>query len=205
MLPSYTSPVQCCRTCRLRLADCVCANAPRLDIATRLIVIIHAKEWRRSSNTGYLARLATKTGEVRIHGLPHLTVNSNGIDTDPRATLALYPGRGALPLTAEFLATLPRPLTLLVPDGNWMQAKNMMRRLPMLARAQPVRLDGPSLGLACLRRNAYPDRMSTFEAIAQALGKLENEAIAATMLDFFQRLLPYMALSKQRSANIHVS
>ena len=192
-------------TCRLRIADCACAEAPRLDIATRLIVIIHAKEWRRSSNTGYLARLATKAGEVRVHGLPHQAISSEGIDAGSRATLALYPGRGAIPLTAAFLTSLPRPLTLLVPDGNWMQAKNMMRRLPMLARAQPVRLDGPSLGLACLRRNAYPDRMSTFEAIAQALGILENETIAATMLNFFRHVLPHMALSKQRTANIHVS
>ncbi|MSU78040.1 MAG: DTW domain-containing protein [Gemmataceae bacterium] len=205
MQSDFTSPVQCCMTCRLRIADCACAEAPRLDIATRLIVIIHAKEWRRSSNTGYLARLATKAGEVRVHGLPHQAISSEGIDAGSRATLALYPGRGAIPLTAAFLTSLPRPLTLLVPDGNWMQAKNMMRRLPMLARAQPVRLDGPSLGLACLRRNAYPDRMSTFEAIAQALGILENETIAATMLNFFRHVLPHMALSKQRTANIHVS
>jgi len=30
------------------------------------------------------------------------------------------------------------PVTLLVPDGNWNQVKNMMRRVPMLSQAQPV-------------------------------------------------------------------
>ncbi len=199
MLSTFVSPVQCCFICRLRIADCVCAIAPRLSITTRVIVVIHAKEWRRSSNTGYLARLALETGEVRLHGLRNEIIDSSGIDAGSPATLALYPGRGALPLTADLLSKLPRPLTLLVPDGNWMQAKNMMRRVPMLACAQPVRLDGPSLGLACLRRNAYPDRMSTFEAIAQALGIIENQTTADTMLDFFQRVVPHMAISKQRT------
>lgn len=203
MLSTFVSPVQCCFICRLRIADCVCAIAPRLNITTRVIVVIHAKEWRRSSNTGYLAQLALKAAEVRQHGMRHQTIDSTGIGTVPSATLALYPGRGAIPLTAELLANLPRPLTLLVPDGNWMQAKNMMRRVPMLACAQPVRLDGPSLGLACLRRNAYPDRMSTFEAIAQALGIIENQTTANTMLDFFQRIVPHMAISKQRATKLY--
>src|SRR5205807_1457268 len=83
------------------------------------------------SNTGYLARLATRDGEVRLHGLPNKTVSSEGIDSAAPSTLVLYPGRGAHLLTAEHIASLPRPLTLLVPDGNWNQAKNMMRRAPM--------------------------------------------------------------------------
>ncbi len=194
--------MQCCRTCRLQPNNCACHEAPRLDLETRIIVVIHAKEWRRSSNTGYLARLAAKSGEVRLHGLRHAIVSDANIDADSPSTLALYPGRGAVPLTPAYLAGLPRPLTLLVPDGNWMQAKNMMRRVPMLNRAQPVRLDGPRLGLACLRTNAFADRMSTFEAIAQAIGIIEGEAIANRMLAFFERVLPHMALSFHRSAKM---
>src|SRR5260221_13720095 len=105
-----TTLTQCCTSCRLRHELCVCIDAPRLDVSTRLIVIIHSKEWRRSSNTGYLARLATKDGEVRLHGLQHKIVSSEGIDFASRATLGLYPGRGAHPLTAEHVGSLARPL-----------------------------------------------------------------------------------------------
>jgi DTW domain-containing protein len=189
---------QCCTACRLRQQLCVCANAPRLDIATRLIVVIHGKEWRRSSNTGYLARLATKGGEVRLHGLPHQTVSSAGIDAASPSTLVLYPGRGAHPLTAEHIAALARPLTLLVPDGNWNQVKNMMRRVPMLSQAHPVRLEGATLDHNSLRRNADSGRMSTFEAIAQALGIIERQAAEDHLLDFFRQVLGRMVPKQRR-------
>jgi len=129
----------------LRQELCICIDAPRLDVSTRLIVIIHRKEWRRSSNYRYLARLATRSGEVRLHGLRHQTVSSDGIDLASPSTLVLYPGRGAQGLTAERIAPLQRPVTLLVPDGNWNQVKNMMRRVPMLSQAQPVCLPGQPL------------------------------------------------------------
>jgi DTW domain-containing protein YfiP len=191
---------QCCTACRLRQHVCVCADAPRLDVATRLIVIIHRKEWRRSSNTGYLARLATRDGEVRVHGLRNQTVSSEGIDFASPSTLVLYPGRGAHPLTTEHIAALARPLTLLVPDGNWNQAKNMMRRVPMLSQAHPVRLERATVDHYCLRRNIHADRMSTFEAIAQALGIIEKQATEDHLLAFFRQVLDRMVPNQRRSA-----
>ena len=186
---------------RLRPAVCVCADAlaGSYVTATRLIVIIHSKEWRKSTNTGYLARLATTTGEVRLHGLLHRDrEQARGIDADDASNLVLYPGMGAQLLTARYLASLPRPLTLLVPDGNWMQAKNMMRRVPMLRQAHPVRLRRvQSRSQLVLRCNVHADRMSTFEAIAQALGIIESQAIEDDLLDFFRQVLGRMALESQ--------
>jgi DTW domain-containing protein YfiP len=198
-MPSFRAIPQCCVGCRLRPEVCVCAGAPRLDISTRVVVIIHSKEWRRSTNTGHLARLAVKDGEVRLHGLPHQAVSSRGIDSVSSSTLVLFPGRGAHPLTTMHIASLPRPLTLLVPDGNWIQAKNMMRRVPMLSQAHPVRLEGSGLDFDCLRRNVRADRMSTFEAIAQALGILEGPAVEDDLLDFFRRVLGRMVPNQRRS------
>ncbi len=176
--------------------------APRLDVATRLIVVIHGKEWRRSSNTGYLARLATKDSKVRFHGLPHQTVSSAGIDAASPSTLVLYPGRGADLLTPGHIAALPRPLTLLVPDGNWKQAKNMMRRVPMLSQAHPVRLAGSTLDHHSLRRNVISDRMSTFEAIAQALGIIEKQTTQDQLLDFFREVLARMVPNYRRAGRL---
>jgi DTW domain-containing protein YfiP len=163
-----------------------------------VIVIIHSREWRRSTNTGHLARLAVQGSEVRVHGSPRHAVSSEGIDSTS-STLVLYPGRGAQPLTAEYIAALARPLTLLVPDGNWNQTKKMMGRLPMLSQAHPVRLAGPSLDLDCSRHNVRADRMSTFEAIAQALGILEGVAIEDHLLGFFQQVLDRMVRNSRRS------
>lgn len=155
-MPSDPTNPGSCLACRLRRAECVCAHAPRLGILTRLIVIIHSKEWRKTTNTGHFARLAIQNAEVRLHGSPHQTVSSAGIESASASTLVLFPGRGASPLNHDYIAALPRPLTLLVPDGNWNQAKHMMRRVPMLCLARPVRLAGPGLDLHGLRHNSCP-------------------------------------------------
>lgn len=203
-MPRYSALVNHCEACRLHREFCICAHAPHLSITTRLVVIIHAKEWRKSTNTGHLARLALKNGDIRLHGLPHQTVSSEGIDAASSSTLVLYPGRGAHALTSQSIAALVRPLTLLVPDGNWNQAKNMMRRVPMLRQAHPVRLDGPSLDLHCLRRNRYADRMSTFEAIAQALGIIEGRETEDHLVEFFRQVLLRMTRSSRRHRRLTV-
>jgi DTW domain-containing protein len=193
-------PAASCTACRLRREECVCDQAPRLCIATRLIVIVHSKEWRRTTNTGHFARLAVRDAEIRLHGSPKRQVNSAGVDSASASTLVLYPGRGADPLSAESIASLPRPLTLLVPDGNWNQTQHMMRRLPMLAQARPVCVERPGIYHHGLRRNRGTDRISTFEAIAQALGILEGQAIEEHLLRFFRYFLDRMTHNYRRSA-----
>lgn len=193
----------CCISCRLRPAECVCAYAPHLELSTRLFVIMHSKEWRKTTNTGHLARLAVRGGVVRRHGLPHRSVSGADIDAAAPSTLVLYPGRGAQALTPAFIASLQRPLTLLVPDGNWNQVKHMMRRVPMLSQAQPVRLECNGLGPAGLRRNRCADRMSTFEAIAHALGVLENPETEALLLAFFQQFLKNGIHNSRRGARFN--
>ena len=194
-----TNPASCA-ACRLRREECVCAHAPHLTISTRVIVIMHSKEWRKTTNTGHFARLAIQGAEVRLHGSPKSSVSTGGIESAAASTLVLYPGRGARPLSLDYLASLPRPLTLLVPDGNWNQSQHMMRRLPMLRQARPIRLEGPRLDLRGLRRNRFGGRMSTFEAIAQALGILEGPEIEENLLRFFRHVLEHMTNNSRRSA-----
>jgi DTW domain-containing protein YfiP len=156
------------------------------------MVVIHAKEWCKPSNTGHLAHLAIKDTEIRLHGLPHQRISSEGVDALSPSTLVLFPGRGAQPLTRKYISTLAKPLTLLVPDGTWNQAKSMMHRLPLLRQARPVSLEGPALKPTYLRRNLRADRMCTFEAIALALGILESRETETHLLEFFQKVLDRM-------------
>jgi hypothetical protein len=65
----------------------------------------------------------------------------------------------------------------------------MLSRVPVLRRARPVQLERPRLELPCVRRNKGPDRRSTFEAVAQALGVIEGRAVERRMLDFFRLVL----------------
>jgi DTW domain-containing protein YfiP len=156
-------------------------------MTTRVVLLIHASEWARVGNTGHLARLAIAGADVRVHGLQRRNLACDR--SDAISTLALFPGRGAAPLTAELVAALPRPITLLVPDGNWTQTKHMMARLPILRQARPIRLTAPRLDLCNVRHNDELDRRSTFEALAQALALLEGPEVERRLLDFFRRVL----------------
>src|SRR5947199_258965 len=70
-MPRHRTTSSFCVSCRLRLAVCICGSAPRLDLATRVVMVIHAVEWRRPTNTGHLTRLALANAEIRLQGLHH--------------------------------------------------------------------------------------------------------------------------------------
>jgi DTW domain-containing protein YfiP len=101
--------------------------------------------------------------------------------------VVLFPGHGAKPLTPELVSSLPSSPALVVPDGNWKQASRMVKRLPLLAGAVKVALPDRAFAGTALRRNRSDNHMSTYEAVAQALGILEGEAVAGPLLDFYRR------------------
>jgi len=200
MLRLSNQPASRCSLCRLTHEWCVCGLAPKLDLATRVIVVMHSSEWVKASNTGHFVQLALSNAAVRLHGLPHVPVDLADVDATSASTLVLFPGHGATPLTPERVASIPRPSTLLIPDGNWNQAKAMMRRIPALRSAIPVELPGPILGERLRpRRNILPDRMSSFEAIAQTLGLFEGEAVQDQLLDFFCIAIDRMMILRGKS------
>lgn len=164
---------------------------------------MHSRENLRSSNTGRFASLAMQGAEVRLHGVKDQPVDLS--DLDPQATYVLFPGRGAKAMTPDFVATMTRPATILVPDGNWRQTSHMLKRLPLLASLPKIELPGPLPGLKRCRRNIFPDRMSTFEAIAQAVGALEGPDVEDILTDFLRRAVDrkLMLRGKLAAADVH--
>ena len=107
-------------------------------------------------------------------------------------------------LTPELLATDPRPITLLVPDGNWNQARKVALREPDLAGARRVRLPpgGPSRYL--LRGHPDPQRVSTFESVARALGIIEGPELQAELEQIFDVFVERSLLTRgKRSLGFH--
>lgn len=183
-----------CPACRLQGWLCVCAHAPRCAVRTPLVLIVHVQDLGRTSNTARLLALAVRGVTILGHGAfpappdpaPHVSAG-----TTP---LVLFPGHGAQTLTPEFAASLSSPPTLLVPDGNWRQAGKMVKRLPLLAEATKVSLPARDYVGPELRRNRPGGRMSTYEAVAQALAVLEGQAVAGPLLEFYRRATDRMLL-----------
>jgi DTW domain-containing protein YfiP len=141
-----------------------------------VVLFQHAIDARRPSNTGNLV-LRLLPNAVRVpFGDKH--DRSAAPDPDPRRRrLVLDPcGR---PLGSEDGL---EPVELLLADGTWHQARHMHQRIAALRDAEPVSLPVRPRDEQTLRRRPSPDRLSTCEAVACALGIVESAELERRML-----------------------
>jgi DTW domain-containing protein YfiP len=168
---------------------CICPSIPRYVLNTRLVLVMHRREHKKVTATGPLALEVLPNSELRIHGHQDRPLDFSDLDTTERRTLLLYPGDDAPFLSRSFLDQDNRPVTLVVPDGNWRQAARMGRRLPGLEHAEMVRLpEGPRTRWG-IRKEHHAHGLATFEAIARALGIIESPDVQSGMEDIFQLMV----------------
>lgn len=158
----------------MHVALCVCAEIPHLPLDTRVVLIMHRREYPKTTGTGRLALAGLPNSDLLLHGYQERPVDlTNALDPSRRALL-LFPQEAARPLSREIRNEDPRPINLIVPDGNWRQASKMLRRIPGLDRAEPVTLPPGPVTRYALRSRVKPNGLATLEAIARALGILES-------------------------------
>lgn len=202
-MPPHPSshPHSRCIGCRLQVDLCACALAPQINIRTHVLLLMHTKEWRRSSNTGHLLRLSTSLVKIHIHGREgELADARDWIDERTTRPVVLYPSDTSVKLTREMSAPPgdKRPLTLIVPDGTWSQARHIVKRVKGLNAFQHVVLPRPAEIMQRPRKNVFDDRMSTYEALAQALSVLEDDALEARLQAFYRQIAARMLCMRGR-------
>jgi tRNA pseudouridine65 synthase len=178
-----------CDACRMQRALCLCAEIPRLELATRVVLVMHHREVSRTTASGPLALRALSNGELHVHGARDAALDLTSLHGQGRRVMLLFPSDDARPLTPELYAADRRPVTLVVPDGNWRQASRAARRIPGLAQAERVTLVEGAPSRYRLRREPREGGLATFEAIARALGILESEDVQARLEDLFSRMV----------------
>lgn len=169
-----SAPSARCKRCHFPDGFCLCPAVPRIVAPFRLVVVRHASELERLTNTARWAALALEGSLVLDHGLPGTWVDEAPLRS-PGARL-LYPSRREEDASPE-----PPPTVLVVPDGTWSQSRRMVQRLPALRTLPRLSLAGPPAGLR-LRRPPRGDGMSTIEAIAGALAAVGAQAAASELL-----------------------
>jgi DTW domain-containing protein YfiP len=165
-----------CPLCEIHRSLCFCDQVPELKTNTQVEVIVHVREKNLTSNTPRLAaRVLPGSLNLRTYGakegdhLPILDWKS-----DERFRLAiLFPSETAVELSSEWVAQDKRPVRLIVPDGNWIQAGKIPKRIPGLSEIQAVKLPLGAPSRYRLRHTPREGGLSTFEAIARALEILE--------------------------------
>jgi DTW domain-containing protein len=178
-----------CPNCRLHTHLCICSDIPRLDLATRLVLVMHHRELAKPTATGRLALAVLSNSELRIQGYREQPLDFQDLNTEQRRTLLLYPAEESQILSRSLLADDPRPVNLVVPDGNWRQAARMGRRLPGLEHATMVRLPAGAKTGWGIRKECHPEGLATFEAIARALGIIDSAEVQESMEALFSLMV----------------
>jgi DTW domain-containing protein len=179
-----------CARCWMESRLCICSLVQPIRTNTRVVIVMHWKESGRSSNTGRLANLVLENSEVRFRGVPaQEPFDSEGLVQPDGRTLVLFPGDGAATLTPEHGQPGQGPLTLVVPDGTWRQARRARRHEPALAGLDKVQLPGGSLTKYRLRKAPDNGFLSTYESIACALGILEGARVESLMMPPFEAMV----------------
>jgi len=162
---------------------------PRIELRTKVCLVIHAKELRRSSNTGRLAIGALVNSEMRIRGQSGQRLDLGDLLVEPYRTLLFYPSHDAVELTSAVVAQDPKPIQLIVPDGTWRQASKISYRQRELQNVQRVMISTPNSAAFHLRAQHRQDGMATLQAIAHALGIIEGDLVKAQLMKVYNRKL----------------
>ncbi len=184
-----------CPRCQLHLEICACDEMPELSTQTRVVVLLHAQELKKPSNTGQLAARVLKNSETRIRGAADRTpLNLDGLFDEEYETVLL-----ALTPESVDIGSLAadRPLRLLVPDGTWAQASRLASKLQKkFPNLRTVKLKATEPSVYRLRTEHDPNGMATYEAIARALGEIEGGGVRDKMERFFRIFSDRMLYSR---------
>lgn len=186
MITRKRKTVDPCDVCYLHKTRCICHLIPKIKTKTKLSVIIHHRELKRTTNTGSLATHALVNSKMYIRGLIQSPLDLTQILSDGYESYVLYPSDDAQDIES---IKASKPVHLIVSDGNWRQASKLHRRHRELSHLPRVRINEKNRATQHLRREHFEEGFSTLEAIAIAFGYLENEIIKKQLLDIYQAKL----------------
>lgn len=181
------TPRAVCARCRRPERVCYCAHLPSLATRTRVVIVQHPRERDVPIGTAFMASLCLQGSQLFVAASPDADAALvRALSDDARPAILLYPSDDAKDLSSD---APTGPVTLVVVDGTWSQAKKLVARSPLL-RALPrysFRPDRPSEYR--IRREPRADYVSTIEALALVLGALEGSAAK-----FRPMLAPFRAM-----------
>lgn len=178
-------PKDPCHVCGINSQFCICVDFKTIDTKTRVDLIVHHKELKRTSNTGRLIQILLKNQKIWIRGEIDQPLDHLQILNPDYSPVLLFPSEAATVASAESLTTLAqgKPLQILVPDGNWRQASKVHYRVKELKAIPRVTLPSRLADRdGLLRKETKDDGMSTIEALAHLLGFIEGVKVKEHLL-----------------------
>lgn len=187
-----------CRRCFWPEALCWCGTIQPMDTETRLVFLMHPKEFKREkAGTGRLAHLCLARSEIHMGVAFDQHEPVQALLRDPTLyPVLLYPGRQARNLgdqpfqPAEFAG---RRLTVLVLDGTWSGARKMLKLSPSLQQLPRIMFTPSAPSRYVIKQQPQAGCLSTLEAAHELLTVLARTGVdryplPQQMLDLFRRM-----------------
>lgn len=179
-----------CLECGLHKERCICTLIPSLELRTRVCLIIHHRELKRTTNTGRLAIKSLINSEMRVRGLKDQpALDLNDLLTSNYRSVLFFPSDDARELDENFVKESPLPIQLIVPDGNWRQASKVNTRHTELKDLERVKISTANPSSLHMRVEHFEEGMATLQAIAYALGPIEGARVRDQLLSLYEAKL----------------
>lgn len=176
-----------CPECRVNVHFCACEHIKPFTVKTNVSLVVHVRELKLTSNTAQFAqKMLPQNAEIVIRGRMNEKFDGAPLLDKLGRPLFLYPHEDALELNDDFKAKFPGPYHLIVPDGNWQQARKVRQREAAFSTLPAVKLPPGIVAEYGLRKAQHPEWVSTYEAMAHALGILEGEEVTRKLMEFFR-------------------
>jgi len=152
---------------------CYCASLPRLETVTRVVILQHRRERDMAIGTARMARLSLPNAELHVGvDWTDSAPLTRALSDPDRPPILLYPGPNARDILTEPPAG---PVTLVVVDGTWAQARSVVRDNPILNALPRYAFSAPEPSRYRIRREPRAEYCSTIEALMHVLGVLEGD------------------------------
>lgn len=174
-----------CSSCSLTIPLCLCSQIKQYNSKMAVNILIHAKEFSKTSNSARLAKLSVEQVNLFVFG--EFTQNiGRPMDWSQvckgENPAILFP-RGQHILGENF-KQIPDPL--IIPDGNWSQATKMAAKLKIMRPDIPF-VSFSHQEKSCYKLRTHPklDYLSTFEAMACALSVYDGQELKTKLMENF--------------------
>jgi DTW domain-containing protein YfiP len=206
MLAAMSNPPQprraTCATCLRPQPACICRWIAPIETAVEVLVLQHPLEVSNAKGSARLLHLSLP-GSALVAGEAFDPETLAGLlHRGGRTPVLLYPDAvdnaspvlpAAPPLDPALLSD-PSALRLVVLDGTWRKSRKMLYLNPLLQGLPRLALHGMPASHYRIRKAHAPDQLSTLEASAYALMRLDGgEARFSPLLDAFDRFVAQQA------------
>ena len=169
-----------CPGCLRALRGCICALARPVEPGIGVLILQHPLEVLEAKGTARLLHLCLPGSRLLVgesfepETLRQALFGGWSRGAPPCQPLLLYPDAGPAGATGSATPRETRPKRLVLIDGTWRKSRVMLRANPLLLGLPRLALPAGTPGGYAIRKAEAPGQLSTFEAAALALARLQG-------------------------------